>query len=102
MFLQQGVEIEPKKNQRRVRDEEKQKEKEKSNLKTQKSTWFCRRWAAPSEAGAGRWCLGPRDWRERGPEVAGFFGEKSERVAGFFWSEKEVFGAPLIKKKKIK
>ena len=34
--------------------------------------------------------------------MAGFFGEKSERVAGFFWSEKEVFGAPLIKKKKIK
>ena len=97
MFLQQGVEIEPKKNQRRVRDEEKRKEKEKSNLKTQKSTWFCRRWAAPSEAGAGRWCLGPRDWRERGPEVTGFFGEKSERVAGFFWSEKEVFGAPLKK-----
>ena len=32
--------------------------------------------------------------------MAGFFGEKSERVAGFFWSEKEVFGAPL--KKKIK
>ena len=28
--------------------------------------------------------LGAGDWWERGPEVAGVFGEKSERVAGFF------------------
>ena len=63
LFFQQGVEIEPRKNQRRVRDEEKRKEKEKSNLKRQKSTWFCRRWAAPAEVGAGRWCLGP--WSQR-------------------------------------
>ena len=45
MFFQQGVEIEPKKNQRNVGDEEKRKKKrkekknkEKSNLKRQKST----------------------------------------------------------------
>ena len=40
MFFQQGVEIEPKKNQRRVRDEEKRKEKEKSNLKRRKVPGF--------------------------------------------------------------
>ena len=73
-------------SQKRVRDEEKRKEKEKSNLKRQKSTWFCRRWAALVEVGAGRWCLGP--WSRRlageGTGGGGIFGEKSERVAGFF------------------
>ena len=59
------------KTQRRVRDEEKRKEKEKSNLKRQKSTWFCRWWAAPAEAGAGRWCLGPWSRRLEGEGTEG-------------------------------
>ena len=70
--------IKPKKPHRRVRDEEKRKEKEKSNLKRQKSTWFCRRWAAPAEAGASRWCLGP--WNQRLAEE----GIEGGRV---FWRE---------------
>ena len=50
MFFQQGVKIKPKKNQRKVRDEEKWKENEKSNLKRQKSTWV-----SPVMGGIGGW-----------------------------------------------
>ena len=31
--------------------------------------------------------LGAGDWWERGSKVAGYFGEKSERVARFFWTD---------------
>ena len=31
--------------------------------------------------------LGTRDWRKRESKVAEYFGEKSERVAGFFWRD---------------
>ena len=39
------------------------------------------------ELAGGALDLGAGDWRDVEPEVAGFFGEKSERVAGFFWKD---------------
>ena len=58
---------EQKSNLRKIREglemKKNEKKKEKSDLKGQKSTWFCLQWAAPAEAGDGRWCLGP--WSQR-------------------------------------
>ena len=47
--------------------------------------------------GGGALDLGAGDWRKRGPKVAGFFGEKFERVVGFFWRDirEESFSAKV-------
>ena len=78
VFFQQGVEIQPKKNQGRVRDEEKGKENEKSNLESQKKYLG---FASDGGIGGGWSLLVPQTSEpvmggKEGLEVAGSFGER--------------------------